>query len=289
MRKDMHKILVEPPRRGRDAEIRVKGRASRNPDDLPFFQSMRDGRRRGWNRKEATTNTNPLRRFLNSRVGRPWDEVHAELCAGNDARNRVKAMVRKAALSCVETQTWVGDDGNRYTGSLIGPLRVCDGDLYVDEDGILRRAGDSASNRRRQPEERQPPLIVEVDEGRRHQKLDGLWYEVLHRPVPPARWTETRDPDGNVTRTRVHDSVFDVVEGRLVSGRDTVGWRRRTRYAYAKRQLGRGELRACGLENDGELAGERQIDKALAGGDRKDWRRRLALRLSRPLQEGTRS
>ena len=283
MRKDMHKILVEPPRRGRDAEIAVKGRAARDPEDLPSFESIRDGRRRGWNRKEPNTNINPLRRFLVKQVGRRWNDVFSEICVGNDARSKVKFDVRDRALSCVDTVTWLGDDGRRYTNSIIGPLCIGAGDLFVDEDGILRRCDEPRSWRHRwkSTDQETEKTVVKIDDWRMHHKLDGLWFEVFYKPVPEPAWVETILADGTMKRQQTNPAVFDIIEEKLVHRLATSRERGRTRYAHAKRQLSHEEMKAAGLANDGEAACQHHIEAERRGGDRKSWRRRLAARITR--------
>lgn len=67
----------------------------------------------------------PARRWLDSRVGRPWDEVYSELSA--------KFRGRGIALSHVvdfHMLAWVDRGAERWWGSY---------DYSVDEDGILRR------------------------------------------------------------------------------------------------------------------------------------------------------
>ena len=77
MRKDMFEIIIERPRYG--ARMRPKGRyrttRRTNPEALPCKEPM-------WFRgktKELNENLAPLRRFLERRVGRPWDAVWSEL------------------------------------------------------------------------------------------------------------------------------------------------------------------------------------------------------------------
>src|SRR5688500_11192928 len=84
MRDDMAKLLVERPRVGggvkypRGAERPWKGVPL---DERPHKESIKFS----WNRaktcpKWLNENLAPLRRFLRSRCGRPWDEVYSEIC-----------------------------------------------------------------------------------------------------------------------------------------------------------------------------------------------------------------
>jgi hypothetical protein len=82
MRSDMAKVIVERPRK--------KGRAWRKPkgflreqqklfeEGLPF----REGIKRCWqgHTKYLNEHLGPLRRYLDSQVGRPWNKVFSEIC-----------------------------------------------------------------------------------------------------------------------------------------------------------------------------------------------------------------
>src|SRR6476660_1466738 len=83
MRKDMDKVIVERPRLGSRANNDDKGalkrrqRAIGNEELLPKRSSTARGRRNNY--KSLNEHLAPLRRFLNSRVGRNWDKVYAEI------------------------------------------------------------------------------------------------------------------------------------------------------------------------------------------------------------------
>ena len=77
MRKDMFELIIERPRIGwrcgRKGRYATKSRT--NPEALPCKEPM-------WFRgktKSLNENLAPLRRFLERRVGRPWDSVWSEL------------------------------------------------------------------------------------------------------------------------------------------------------------------------------------------------------------------
>ena len=79
MRKDMAKVIVERPRLGSRANNDDKGalkrrqRAVGNEDLLPRRASTARGRRAS--SKHFNEHLAPLRRFLNSRVGRHWEDA----------------------------------------------------------------------------------------------------------------------------------------------------------------------------------------------------------------------
>jgi hypothetical protein len=77
MRHDMAKIIVERPRRGAG---RLRNRCKAFSEDLPRFLGVRrDAIRRG-GEKHLNENLQPLWRYLERQVGRPWNKVYSEIC-----------------------------------------------------------------------------------------------------------------------------------------------------------------------------------------------------------------
>ena len=101
MRKDMHKVLVEEPRHGGGPS--KKGRRGNLPDELlPKFEGIK---RPHTNRKSFGEHLGPLKRWLRSNVGRPWNDVYSEAaevmrggspvrtwCAGERSRQRAPTL-----------------------------------------------------------------------------------------------------------------------------------------------------------------------------------------------------
>ena len=79
MRRDMFEVIIERPRLGAHGskKQRTGERTARAFERAPAKVPM--GRGRGT--KELNENLAPLRRFLASRTGRPWNAVHSEMCA----------------------------------------------------------------------------------------------------------------------------------------------------------------------------------------------------------------
>src|SRR6187200_294248 len=98
MREDMGKVLVERPRLKRRSGDSSPGKGYRrqlqkafqSDDSLPHREGIK---RRYSNRKVFNENLAPLRRFLQSNVGRPWDKVYAEICQHVDRGNVVQKHV----------------------------------------------------------------------------------------------------------------------------------------------------------------------------------------------------
>jgi hypothetical protein len=133
----MAKKLVERPRHG--AGWKRKGRA-RPLDALPGREPMSMGR----GSKGFGENLAPLQRFLERRVGRPWDQVYSEIRARVAPRSTVHLHVLQHLDRMVEKHP-VMIDGRPYHaldhGGRYRPLRGTRWDcLYVcPETGALAR------------------------------------------------------------------------------------------------------------------------------------------------------
>jgi len=138
MRQDMPKVVVERGRTNATYSYRDH-RSSRKKaeDDLPRNEGMR--RPYGWEKKQLNETLAPLRRFLRSRVGQPWDKVYSEISENLKASNPVQQHVRDHLKDYVFFTVVVKN--GRYEGPRRGDLgwtvRLRKGDLYVNEAGIL--------------------------------------------------------------------------------------------------------------------------------------------------------
>ena len=106
MRRDMHKVVTESPRAGGGSATcylkKARGQERRlfknTPVDLAHKkESMK---KRYKSRKEFTDNLAPLKRYLRSQCGRPWDKVWSDISkvfkgTGTQAqhiKNHIKSM-----------------------------------------------------------------------------------------------------------------------------------------------------------------------------------------------------
>lgn len=273
MRDDMAKIIVERPRRGDHSER--KGR-TRQLEDLPQYEGMRRPHLlRGWG-KELNENLQPLRRYLERQVGRPWDKVYAEIARNLRVDNTVQQHVRdhlQDYVAVTPRRVFGGWRNRRGTGLWYQPL-------YVDPlTGLLCRTDRLLEERvsRRAKHHRPPevPARIELAPDRELRLIEGLWYEVRLDPMPVAVFqasleTQTRplrpyDPKSPMitqemlVRRLVTPAVWDVVAGAPVEVGpaidDPTSWRkyRATHpdrsYAVAKRILSHLELRRHGVRN----------------------------------------
>jgi hypothetical protein len=136
----MFKVIVERPRWGSRFAAPVKLKKDHTD------QSHIGLKRHAWHRarivKSLNENLRPLVRFLRSRVGRPWDEVFSEICAGLDTGSTVKMHVRQHLEDFVAVRISQGRHGEWLLDGLPldrGGHRFYPRDFYVDpEDGVLK-------------------------------------------------------------------------------------------------------------------------------------------------------
>jgi hypothetical protein len=124
MRSDMFEVIIERPRVQPNRRGRRKGRKGEalRQQEAPVREPMSRGR--GGN-KILNENLAPLRRFLQRRVGRPWNDVHREICALLNVRSAVQKHVLDHVDEMVEVNVvLVGGrahhaPGHLFAGSLI--------------------------------------------------------------------------------------------------------------------------------------------------------------------------
>lgn len=233
----MAKVIVERPRHGhRDGyprgELRVRAR------DLESAPT-REGMGRGYATKGLNENLRPLARYLAQQVGRPWRLVRSEIAARISMASAVQKHVLDHLRQMVVEHAWwqEGVLVHAGRGGGVRPLvasRWRD-TLYVcPKTGLLR----AAPARRRRPRALPDPDRVVLDATRELRRLDGVWFEVTVGAIPVTEQARL--------------ACFDVVERRPperagLSGRTSPILWRSGRYAVAKRQLSKRELRAHGL------------------------------------------
>jgi hypothetical protein len=230
MRKYFAKKLVER-RRGGNYTTKVKG-ANRDLQREPLeeratHESMRAAYK--GDRKESHEHLAPLRRYLQSQVGRLWDHVYSDLshAARQDSINGRKLM---------DSLRWEVDQTVQLVdGKLIGRwgYTVGGGELFVHpENGLLTRA-ESRPRRRWRPRAQFDAVVVDVSH--RYLKLDGIWFFVTLTPIPGPEESE-RPYDLVLKRSAfpehrqlTHSNEFSRVWGGAL-------------YASAKRQANKREI-----------------------------------------------
>lgn len=244
MRTDMHKVVVERPRGG-------QGWAKKFPrphvpfDDLPKNQGIKRPHKHA---KWFTDVLNPLRRWLRSQVGRPWNDVYSEACAVIKPDSVVRAHIKTHLLDfvlrdtfmhegevwCFARYRWFGTNelpvsllATRWTGFYVHPAT-----------GALCEI---PPRRRERWRDKSTDELVRVqrwlDDTTLLCRLNGSWFECRMEAFP--------------VRDIRHEGPlrFDLNTHRLLSREDAKRIYGRAVHCIAKRQLSRRELKRHGLVN----------------------------------------
>lgn len=144
MRSDMAKVIVERPRYGSRTLAKKKGYSKylqKTPiDEMPLRESML-GRWQGMD-KFLNEHLGPMRRFLRSNIGRPWNKVHQELCEHVSFDNAVQGHVLEHIYQYVHKHVDVQDSLTVIERSCRGgsPRRLREGEMYVcPNSGLLKQ------------------------------------------------------------------------------------------------------------------------------------------------------
>jgi hypothetical protein len=206
MRADMGKVLVERPRvksgyvPGPGKGYRKQLHKAMAADDSP---PVREGikKRYGYNLKHFNEHLGPLRRFLNSNVGRPWDKVYGEICEHVDRGNVVQKHILTHLFDYVIVTTVLidgepcdGRPGYRYGDPLRASARY--NQWYIcPKSGLLRRC--SHVPRRPRVKRTELPRCVRVNKTEMCVELNGQWELVTVAPLPEPM---TQKPAHDVLR-----------------------------------------------------------------------------------------
>ena len=182
MRQDMAKLLVERPRYGRGLKFQrnaMRAWQRVELEDRPLHESMKDR----WDqskvaRKSLNENLAPLRRFLRSSLGRPWDDVYGEICERIDRDSAVQLHIWQHLMWEVET------DPVKLERLFSHALYGWRGQFYVDPStGLLCELKPRSTKRTRRARERRKRRVLGVD-GRSYARIDRIWYEVELASLP---------------------------------------------------------------------------------------------------------
>jgi hypothetical protein len=252
MRRDMYKVVVERPRKGKGLD----SSAARLRDDLDGPSRL--GMRFGYGCRGLNENLAPLRRFLQRQVGRPWNKVFGEIAACIDRRNTVQQHIYQHLDDIIATQVEWRDGElinlNARWDALQHNLRQ---PLYVDpHTGLIRpnKAYRAWAKMRRVAAARQIAATAtrrrEISENHWLMAVNGQWYAVRIALLPQAEIGESGPAP----------KVYDVVLKRRVSRDWDAAVEKQQKYFYGgtdryaidKRQLSKREIQRHGLRNRNE-------------------------------------
>jgi hypothetical protein len=240
MRADMAKVIVERPRWGSWMRARhrkgYERKLQRTPwDEAPRTERIKEAYQFGG--KCLNEHLAPLRRFLESNVGRPWDKVFSEICARINRNSAVQDHVRDHVWDFVERHIILIDgipcfgEGRPYGKPLHSYRRWLQ--FYVcPKSGLLKRAKPSRTERHRPAADSKP-----VPLGACHYcvRLNGAWYMAEVRPFP-CHW--------NAGQLCYLDTAHaDVVVGRRITHCEAKEYYGREVYAISIRRIGKREMK----------------------------------------------
>ena len=201
MRGDMAKVVVERPRTGGHGARR--GRACRDVDLLPKRKGLQRAALEKGDRKQPSDYLAPLRRYLLSQVGRPWNKVWSEICGQLRPTSTMQQHVRDHVFDFVAVRGVHIRDGEIYIAHPWGPtrpLRESWIELWVDpRTGILRRNRNPWSFRKSMARKRQrheaalrQRMVAHSDVIQYHLLDDGAWWAITLSEVPTTIQPRTR-------------------------------------------------------------------------------------------------
>jgi hypothetical protein len=240
VRGDMAKVIVERPRRRGWAWTKPKGYGRKLRRDGDSDALQREGMKARWqsHTKSFNEHLGPLRRYLNSQVGRPWDKVFSEICERINRNSAVQDHVRDHVeqyvlrhvilidgVPCSGEGGWTyGQPLHRYYGR---SWYVC------PRTGLLRRVP-PAPRRPKRPRRLQPPRYIRVSDELQCRFLDGAWHLVTVKPLPARCYNRDRCRDTDILLQRAAASIT-AADARRHYGAEV--------YAVAARRLGKREQR----------------------------------------------
>jgi hypothetical protein len=186
MRADMGKVLVERPRLGRRRAERWPGKGYRKGLKKCFEAGdcppEREGMKRsyGFGTKSFNEHLSPLRRFLDSNVGRPWAKVYSEICRHVDRGNVVQKHILTHLFDYVVTNVILinGEPcrGTAYARQYGEPVRTSARyhQWYVcPKSGLLRKSRHVP--RKRKLPWPEPPRTVKLNNKQVCVERNGSW------------------------------------------------------------------------------------------------------------------
>jgi hypothetical protein len=258
MRSDMNKVIVERPRL-------LRGDWLGGGRESGFRQFLQDetrapkiGMRAGHqNRKWLNENLAPLRRFLESSAGRPWDKVLSELRAGIDVRNTVQAHILEHVEDFVKTDVrlrMIVDARGRERGCVFEArlrwsgewedVRLGYAPLFVDPRTGILRATQSRHHRAEAERAREKTNAEEafahtrtLADGRLARSFEGVWYAIETAPIPGEKLYYGKKQRMKPVEKAKLPRVYDVLKRVWVSRFDA------EEYVTTKTQLGKKELK----------------------------------------------
>ncbi|MBD2515842.1 hypothetical protein H6G93_12605 [Nostoc sp. FACHB-973] len=177
--------------------------------------------------KRLSDHLGPLRRFLRSKVGQPWNDVYSELCQRLDGKTMAGQHVIGHLWDYVERYVEI-IDGTVYSKPYQGYRNQLDrgyGDrFYIHPQTGILCAVEKAPRKQQQNSEQTDILII--DDYHRYYKLNDIWYLITFEDFPPPPTNYVTD----VLKGFIHRYAAFLYKGRTI-------------YAVRKQQCSKKEIR----------------------------------------------
>jgi len=215
----MDKVLVERSRLGRKRD-RVGRRGSIGT--APLREGINPKTRT--DRKNLNENLSPLKKYLLSQVGRPWDKVYSEIRKNISMDNVVQRHITEHLFQYVKKNVRIEEDGKVFestTSRFDSKFEMSPGEMYVcPKSGILkkvrarRRAKTKPKVTRIRIDSKRMAVLKKLEDRITGKEVGEAWYEVVLAPIPNQK-VERLDP---VLKKKVweYPAVLDVFRGTYV-------------------------------------------------------------------------
>lgn len=248
----MHKVVIERPRWSPGPN--KMGRQANLPDELlPKVQGMR----RPYNCRKAFTDLlGPLRRWLRSQLGRPWNDVYSEACAVIKPDSAIRLHIKTHLLQFVERYTFIHEGEVCILDPYAGKPRRIESQRFGWEvfyvhpvSGFLLAVKPQSRRQWRQDRiSKKRETLRWLDSRSALKRINGIWFMCEFREIPID------------TPFRAYDYVAGKSLGRGgLTKRDGA-----FHHCISKRQLSRRVLRRYGLTNVVNANEERPFQRAMA-------------------------
>src|SRR5208282_742043 len=175
----------------------------------------------------------PFDGFLNSRLGRLWDEVYSEVSEAFDHRSLSGYSFFRDLRWHVQTKCWIGaESGNIYSSDCCGS--VVQNEFYVHPWTGLLCWAEPIDRTRPDP----PKTKVDLKDGKSYEKIDGIWYYLEEYDIEHEGLTLAAQAPAYL-RPKILVEIEGIEFYRT----------RWTEHVSTKRQLNKKELRKNGLYN----------------------------------------
>ena len=232
----MHKVVIERPRAGR-SWARSLPRPKPPFDTAPRFESIKAPH---IHRKWFSDLLGPLKRWLRSQTGRPWNDIYSEACAVIKPDSAIRIHVKTHLLKFVERHTFMHDGKVCYLDTWrdgITPItqrRFGRTEFFVHpDDGVLLEIPHVSKRARQANEPKAPPTRRWLRKGIALQQIRGLWFECHFEVVPVD------------VRFKAYDHALE----RVVSRGELTKQHQHYLLCKSKHQLSRKKLKSYGLQN----------------------------------------